>query len=87
MDMTNSEVSELLVRLDERTKQTAEQVDAICHVLEGNGRPGLVEIAARVDERIEVLEKHVAANRMTLPIVAGLCLTIGLAVIGWLVAA
>lgn len=55
--MTDSDVVELLVRMDERTKQTAEDVDQLKHViLEGNGSPPLTVAVARTEERLTALE-------------------------------
>jgi hypothetical protein len=45
--------SDLLSRIDERTKTTAEAVERIEYVLEGNGSPGLIRDVDRLKQSEE----------------------------------
>lgn len=54
---------DLLIRIDERTKQTALEVEAIHGTLHGNGSDGLKVTVARQDERLEDLEHKSGRNK------------------------
>lgn len=57
--MTDEEMLGLLVRLDERTKTMADDVEQLKHViLEGNGTPALTVQVARLDERLDQVDRE-----------------------------
>ncbi len=77
----------LLARIDERTQQTAEDVDKLKHVLlEGNGTPAVIVQVATHAERLKTLEedrrdakipRHVSVGLVVSIILAGLAILAG----------
>ena len=63
--MTESERDELLIRLDERTKEMEKKLQSDWELLRGNGRPGLAD-------RVQALEDWKAARDRHYGAIAGI---------------
>lgn len=61
MGMKKDDMAEMLVRIDEATKKTSEDVKMLRHVLcEGNGTPAVTTSVATLTEKVRQLEEAVA---------------------------
>lgn len=77
--MTDTEMVELLGRLDERTERMSDALDKITHVLfEGNGTPAITTQVADINARVRTLETATVPR----PVLYGLVVTIVLGVLG-----
>jgi hypothetical protein len=56
MPLTNEELNVSLVRIEGRFERVEALMEDVSHALTGNGRPGLIEAAVRLDERVSAIE-------------------------------
>ena len=56
--MTDAERDELLIRLDERTKKIASDLENDYKALYGNGQPGLVSRVQKLEDWKDSKQKH-----------------------------
>ncbi len=73
----NSEMKEMLVRIDERTEQMQDDVGKLKHVLlEGNGSPAITVQVATQAERLKVLEEDRRDAKIPRHVTLGLIVSI-----------
>jgi hypothetical protein len=76
----DNDTRDLLVRIDERTKQTADDVDLLKHViLEGNGTPAITVQVATMNERLKSIEESEKDEKIPRHVTLGIAVSILLA--------
>jgi hypothetical protein len=79
--MTDKEVIETLIRIDERTGRVEKELKELSHRIIGNGKPGLVTDVAVITERVDSIDKALEGYRIPRQVWVGIIVSalIGLA--------
>ena len=64
MTMQQDEIADILVRIDERTRQIQEQLEEMSHAVYGNGKPGLLVDVAVINSRLHTVEESAKESKV-----------------------